>query len=93
MARVVEQLHATGVSHADLNLTNILVAAKGSRQDTLIIDFDRARIFPTPIPSSWRKKNLQRLHRSLQKLDPRAQYFSPVDLETFCHAYRTAGAG
>jgi len=90
VARVVEQLHTVGIYHADLNLTNILVAMRGPHPQALIIDFDRARVMPNSLPSHLRKRNLQRLHRSLQKLDPRAQYFSPVDLENFCCTYQTS---
>ena len=93
VAQGIERLHSAGVYHADLNLTNILITTKGTQPQVRVIDFDRARMFPAALQSSRRKKNLQRLRRSLSKLDPHAQHFSPVDLETFCRSYRTSGTG
>jgi len=85
-ARTVASLHAAGVYHADLNLTNILVRPSPSPQ-AFIIDFDRARLFPSPLLQHLRQRNLRRLRRSLQKLDPHGHRYSPDDLETFCATY------
>ncbi|MEP6482944.1 MAG: 3-deoxy-D-manno-octulosonic acid kinase [Rudaea sp.] len=54
--------HRAGAFHADLNAHNILVG-----DDKIwIIDFDRGRLrVPT---ERWRRRNLQRLHRSLVKI-------------------------
>ena len=67
--QTINAMHESGISHADLNLTNILVRHDSGRRQVLIIDFDRARIFPAPLPSSHRKRNFARLRRSLVKLD------------------------
>ena len=66
-------MHDGGISHADLNLTNILIRNDSAQHEVLIIDFDRARIFSTPLPSSYRKRNLARLRRSIVKLDAEGQ--------------------
>src|SRR6202142_2591074 len=58
----IARLHAAGVDHADLNAHNILVDGRGA---VSVIDFDRGRVRP---PGEWRARNLQRLHRSLQKI-------------------------
>ena len=92
-AHVIKRLHTTGVYHADLNLTNILVAPKSSQPQALVIDFDRARMFPASLPAYKRKRNLQRLRRSLNKLDPNAENFSSADLEIFCRAYQMQNSG
>ncbi len=67
--QTINTMHESGISHADLNLTNILVRNDSDRYEVLIIDFDRARIFPAPLPSSHRKRNLARLRRSIAKFD------------------------
>ncbi len=67
--QTIDTMHESGISHADLNLTNILVRNDFDQHEVLIIDFDRARIFPTPLPSSHRKRNLARLRRSMAKFD------------------------
>ena len=88
VARAIAQLHEVGIVHADLNLTNILVRVAVDTPAVLLIDFDRARVFPGPLARHWRERNLRRLRRSLDKLDPAGQLFSPTDLEIFCRAYQ-----
>ena len=88
-ARVIAQLHDAGVAHADLNLTNILVRAAQDVPTVLVIDFDRASVFPGPLPAAKRERNLRRLRRSLDKLDPGGLLCSPMDLKTFCRAYHS----
>jgi len=89
VAHLVAHLHAVGVYHPDLNLTNILILPHTPQPQSLIIDFDRARVLTGLLSQSQRKRNLQRLRRSLYKLDPSTQFSSPVDLEIFCQAYHT----
>ena len=86
VAQAIAQLHTTGIAHADLNLTNILVSS-GNEPQALLIDFDRARVFPGPLARRRRTRNLRRLHRSLKKLDPTGQWYAPSDLAIFCRAY------
>ena len=73
--QTINTMHESGISHADLNLTNILVRNDCGQHEVLIIDFDRARIFPTPLSSSHRKRNLARLRRSIAKFDTEQQLF------------------
>lgn len=87
VAYAVARLHHAGIAHADLNLTNILLHPTHQTAKALVIDFDRARVFPGPLPHAWRARSLRRLFRSLSKLDPSRQFYSPADLQTFCHAY------
>lgn len=87
VASAIARLHAAGIDHADLNLTNILVHPTREAAQGLLIDFDRARVFPGPLPALRRNRSLRRLRRSLDKLDPVGRFFSPADLQTFCHAY------
>ncbi len=76
-------MHESGISHADLNLTNILVRHDAAQAEALIIDFDRARIFPASLPSSCRKRNLARLRRSMAKYDPDGRFLPLVERSAF----------
>jgi 3-deoxy-D-manno-octulosonic acid kinase len=63
---VIRQFHDAGVEHADLNAHNILLTGK----EVFLIDFDNGRMH---VPDNrnrihgWRRGNLQRLLRSLNK--------------------------
>ena len=58
----IAAFHAAGAYHADLNAHNILVTA----DRIWIIDFDRGSL-RTP-HETWRRANLERLHRSCAKV-------------------------
>jgi 3-deoxy-D-manno-octulosonic acid kinase len=87
--RVVAAMHRAGVWHADLNLTNLLAPAGGS-VDVTILDFDRARLAPAPLARHARRSNLERLARSLRKLDPAGRLAAPEDIAAFHAAYAAA---
>lgn len=61
--RLVADAHRAGLDHADLNASNILFDADGA---PWLIDLDRG--LPRSLGSGWRRRNLERLHRSLLKL-------------------------
>jgi 3-deoxy-D-manno-octulosonic acid kinase len=64
----VGRLHAAGVEHADLNLHNILVL-RGDGSDTgLVIDLDKARLRRAPLDDTYRRRNVQRLLRSWDRI-------------------------
>ncbi len=88
VARAVACMHNAGIAHADLNLSNILVRTAEDLPMVLLIDFDRARAFPGSLLPRQRERNLRRLQRSLNKLDPGGLLSSPTELESFCRAYR-----
>jgi 3-deoxy-D-manno-octulosonic acid kinase len=58
----IARLHRAGVDHADLNAHNILLDSRGA---VSVIDFDRGRVRER---GAWTRRNLQRLHRSLEKI-------------------------
>lgn len=82
--RVVGGLHAAGVFHADLNLTNILVWARG---EAALLDFDRARLGRAPLRRGARRRNLRRLARSLAKLDPAGALAGAAERRAFHAGY------
>ena len=81
--RAVAIMHAQGVWHADLNVHNILI---DPAHQAWLIDFDRGRRF-SHLSKPKRQGNLERLHRSIQKVIPgKASLFWPV----FAQAYASA---
>ncbi len=66
----VRFMHDKGVYHPDLNVSNILVLEKDSIPKVMLLDFDRARIYTNPVPTTLRKRCLRRFQRSINKLDP-----------------------
>ena len=87
--RVVGRMHRAGVWHADLNLTNLLVAETGD-PDVTVLDFDRARLATGPLRPRARRRNLERLGRSLRKLDPAGRLAAPEEVAAFHAAYAAA---
>lgn len=88
--RAVAVLHAAGVFHADLNLTNIVVHPGASGPAVALLDFDRARLRAAPLSMAACRRNLRRLARSLAKLDPRTELAGPDERRAFRGAYRDA---
>lgn len=67
----IGRFHAQFVCHADLNAHNLQISGAGA---VFLLDFDRGRIMPGD--GLWRRRNLDRLHRSLVKIsrDGRARF-------------------
>lgn len=76
VGRTLRRFHDEGIDHADLNGFNILWI-NGS---VYVIDFDKGRQRAEGSTGArWQRRNLDRLHRSLRKLDWRV---SPLGLDT-----------
>jgi tRNA A-37 threonylcarbamoyl transferase component Bud32 len=90
-ARAVRAMHRCGIIHRDLNLKNILVRSEGGTARGYIIDFDKSRAYPGDISPLRAQNNLDRLERSLNKLDPERRHISAADWELFLRAYREDG--
>jgi RIO-like serine/threonine protein kinase len=71
----IETMHARGLFHADLNLHNLFVTKAGESFAVVVLDLDKARLFEPPLPTALRRKNADRLLRSVRKLDPSGKYF------------------
>ena len=61
VGRLIRRFHDCGVYHADLNCHNILITTDG----LYLIDFDKSRFRNGEY---WKKYNLKRLKRSIEKL-------------------------
>jgi 3-deoxy-D-manno-octulosonic acid kinase len=83
---MVQDFHAAGACHADLNAHNILLDQEGK---AWLLDFDRGRF---RAPGAWQARNLARLERSLRKIaaEPGAAPFSAAGWEALQAAYREA---
>jgi 3-deoxy-D-manno-octulosonic acid kinase len=62
LGRAIQEFHAAGVFHADMNAYNLQIDTEGR---LWMLDFDRGRLLQ---PGPWQQKTLSRLHRSLQKV-------------------------
>ncbi|TDT44337.1 3-deoxy-D-manno-octulosonic acid kinase [Halospina denitrificans] len=62
VGRTIHDFHEAAICHADLNCFNILLSDEG----VYLIDFDKGQLRGKGY--GWRDRNLQRLHRSLEKL-------------------------
>lgn len=85
VGRAVRKLHEAGVDHADLNAHNILVDDAGH---AFVVDLDRGRRRKSR--GRWRRANLARLRRSLEKVHAtgRALYFTEPGWTALLSAYR-----
>jgi tRNA A-37 threonylcarbamoyl transferase component Bud32 len=92
VARTLKRLHREGVYHGDLNLKNILVRSESGGVKGYIIDFDQAKLTLGGLPAALAQKNLQRLLRSICKLDPRRELFSQTDWKSFLNYYHAYDA-
>lgn len=79
----IRRFHDAHINHADLNAHNVLLTAA---DHVYLIDFDRGRVDQG---GSWQEKNLQRLHRSLNKLllENETFYFTATNWEALLDGY------
>lgn len=89
IGRSVARLHRAGGWHADLNAHNILVPRDPAREP-ILLDFDRGRLLPFPLPALLARRNTRRLRRSLRKLDLRGAAAAWTAFES---GYRKEGEG
>lgn len=66
--RQIGAMHAAGVAHPDVHLRNLLVVDRDAGPEVWLLDFDKARVSPTPVPRARRAVDLRRLARSARKL-------------------------
>ena len=66
IARTIHRMHERGMTHADLNLGNLLVSTAGKGPPVYIIDLAGARLGPA-LTAVQQLKGLRRLRRSWEK--------------------------
>jgi Lipopolysaccharide kinase (Kdo/WaaP) family len=64
----IDCIHDGGLYHADLNFHNLFVSLGAKPLRVVILDLDKARIFPDALPRALRQANFDRLKRSARKL-------------------------
>ncbi|HEY7767294.1 lipopolysaccharide kinase InaA family protein [Longimicrobium sp.] len=64
----IATMHEAGVAHPDVNLRNLLVVERDTAPEVWLLDFDKARVHPGPVPRARRAAELRRLARSARKL-------------------------
>ena len=83
VGETIRRFHDQQIYHADLNAHNILV----SEGAVYLIDFDKCKIKSES--KLWKKRNIDRLKRSLDKLENRgAIHFQKEDWSIFLTAYQ-----
>jgi lipopolysaccharide kinase (Kdo/WaaP) family protein len=87
VADSLRTLHREGVYHTDLNLKNILVCKEPGGVKGYIIDFDKAKLVLGNLPPQLVRRNLSRLLRSVNKLDPTRTYFLTSYWDDFVNFY------
>jgi len=90
VAESIAALHRQGVYHADLNLKNILIRAEGTDVAAYVIDFDKSKVFLDKLPAPLARKNLDRLERSVRKLDPERKFLPAEAWDRFVSYYHAA---
>ena len=90
LGRMIRRFHHHGVWHADLNANNVLIDTENR---IYLIDFDRGRLRQPA--RQWQQANLDRLKRSLLKLQSHTEsfYFAESDWETLLAGYFSAASG
>jgi 3-deoxy-D-manno-octulosonic acid kinase len=84
----IRRFHDAGVCHADLNAHNILLDGDGR---PWLLDFDKGTL---RAPGPWRRRNLDRLLRSLRKISmaDASTQFAPVNWEALLAGYGQTSA-
>lgn len=90
VAAAIRRMHREGVYHHDLNLKNILVRSTAAGVESHVIDFDKAILLLGQLPVPMAEMNLDRLLRSIGKLDPQRQYFPPAAWDGFIEYYNAS---
>ncbi len=86
VAAAIRIMHERGVHHRDLNVANLLIARDRGAVEVHLIDFDRAQV-RREVPRRVRRRALQRLDRSLAKLNRDRTVVSKAERAAVARAY------
>jgi len=86
IGKTIANFHDKSIWHADLNARNILI---DHHDKVFLIDFDKAKIRPPN--NKWRQNNLQRLSRSLHKINASGEslHFNENNWRQLVQGYET----
>ena len=86
IGKLIRRLHDMQVCHSDLNAHNILVQKNIVDEKYWLLDFDKCG---QKSGNSWKKENLQRLHRSFIKETERMKIrFNDTDWQELLNGYQ-----
>ena len=57
---IIKRLHDGGLYHADLNFHNLFVCTSADPFAVVVLDLDKARLYPGPLAPALRRRNLRR---------------------------------
>jgi 3-deoxy-D-manno-octulosonic acid kinase len=77
----IVRIHQGGLFHADLNLHNLFVTRSGESFMLVVLDLDKARLYPGPLPQRLCQRNFRRILRSARKLDPAGRLLDTAALD------------
>lgn len=83
IGRTIRRFHDCNVFHSDLNASNILL----DDHSVYLIDFDRSQVRSPWFPFNWRRANLKRLRRSLDKWGATPRFDCAQSWEALCAGY------
>jgi 3-deoxy-D-manno-octulosonic acid kinase len=85
----IRRFHDHGVIHQDLNASNVLL----SGGEVHLIDFDKGRFATPSTNDSWKRTNLRRLYRSLEKISTGQRSDLGDHWTTLLSAYAESSSG
>jgi Lipopolysaccharide kinase (Kdo/WaaP) family len=75
----IDLLHEGGLDHADLNFHNLFVRTARRPLQVIMLDLDKARLYPGALPQTRRLANFSRLARSAHKLEKAGAILTPEE--------------
>ncbi len=75
----IKRLHDGGLYHADLNFHNLFVSTGAAPIAVVVLDLDKARLYPDPLTPARRRRNFGRLGRSALKLIKAGAFLTPEE--------------
>jgi hypothetical protein len=75
----IKRLHDGGLYHADLNFHNLFVCTGAAPFAVVVLDLDKARLYPDPLTPALRRRNFRRMGRSALKLIKAGALLTPEE--------------
>jgi len=76
---IIKRLHDGGLYHADLNFHNLFVCTGAEPIAVVVLDLDKARLYPGPLAPALRRRNFRRLGRSALRLVKAGAFLTPEE--------------